>query len=369
MYGIYIHVPFCIRKCPYCDFYSVAAQEDRMRGYLDALSSQICSFPPVSADTVYLGGGTPSLLPPEAVRQILDLLCSHHRIAEEAEISMECNPASVTVETLRGYREAGVNRLSVGCQSFQPALLARLGRLHTAEDAVRTVLDAREAGFDNISVDLMLGIPDATPETTLRDAETAASLPVDHISAYILKICEGTPFADGVEGIPDDDTQAECYLTFCGYLEQQGFRQYEISNFTRGGKACRHNLKYWNCGQWLGFGPGAHMSNGEDRYSYPRSLSRFLNDYGMPVSGDPLRFFSHEGTVDAEEAVILGLRTDKGISLKEICGRFGWSPDERQRRFLDQCEKAGYVSQTEDRLCLTRAGFLVSNSILSELCP
>ena len=367
MYGIYLHVPFCVRKCPYCDFYSVASGAGRRAEFLRALGNQIASFPAVDADTVYFGGGTPSLLSPDEIAGVLSILRGHHRISKDAEVSMECNPATVTVQTLREYCGAGVNRISIGCQSFQPHLLKRLGRLHSDEEAVRTVTDAREAGFDNISIDLMLGIPDATPETTLADARAAVSLPVDHVSAYILKICEGTPFADGVPGIPDDDVQAECYLTFSSFLTENGFSQYEISNFARSGKECRHNRKYWSCGQWLGYGPAAHMSDGGNRYSYPRDLQRFIREYrDGPVSA-PLSSFRHEGVVDAEEMVMLGLRTSDGISLEAVRRRFGWELNASQNAFLTQCERGGLVRRQGDLLRLTREGFLVSNSVLSEL--
>ena len=367
MYGIYIHIPFCVRKCPYCDFYSVKIGPDLCSRYIAALKNEILSFDPVEADTVYFGGGTPSLLTPNEISDILDTLRMHNGIADDAEITMECNPASATPEQLKGFRDAGVNRLSIGCQSFRPELLSHLGRLHSADEAKQTVSDARSAGFGNISVDIMLGIPYATPETTKADAETALSLGVQHVSAYLLKICEGTPFADGVPGIPTDDVQADCYKVFCDTMKKNGMHHYEISNFAVPGYESRHNMKYWRCGQWLGLGPAAHMSDGTDRSSFPGDIRLFLECFGNGPVQDPIRFFRHEGHVDGDEYIIMGLRTDEGISKTVLKDVFGQELTAEQEIFLNQCEKHGLLNTDGDRVCLTQEGFLLSNSILSEL--
>ena len=367
MYRIYIHIPFCIRKCPYCDFYSVAKEPGLCSRFLTALKNEILSFDPVDADTIYFGGGTPSLLTPEEISDIITLLKMHNRITEDAEITMECNPATVTVNQLRGFRKAGVNRLSIGCQSFQPHLLSHLGRLHSAEEAKQTVSDAKAAGFDNISVDIMLGIPYATVETTEADAETALSLDVQHVSAYLLKICEGTPFADGVPGIPPDDVQADCYKVFCDTMKSGGMHQYEISNFAVPGYESRHNLKYWECGQWLGLGPAAHMSNGVFRASFPSSLRIFLDRFENSPSEDPIKYFKYEGHVDGDEYIIMGMRTDKGISRKLLKDRYDQVFTDEQETFIAQCVKHGLLEQGEDFIRFTENGCLLSNSILSEL--
>ena len=329
--------------------------------------TEILSFDPVDADTIYFGGGTPSLLSPKEISDIITLLKKHNRITEDAEITMECNPATVTVNQLRDFREAGVNRLSIGCQSFQPHLLSHLGRLHSAEEAKQTVFDAKTAGFDNISVDIMLGIPYATEETTKADAETVLSIGVQHVSAYLLKICEDTPFADGVPGIPPDDVQAECYKIFCSTVKAGGMHQYEISNFALPGYESRHNLKYWECGQWLGLGPAAHMSNGTFRASFPSSLRIFLDRFENGPSEDPVRFFKYEGHVDVDEYIIMGLRTDKGISRSTLKDSYNQVFTEEQETFIDQCVKHGLLEQRGDFIRLTEEGYLLSNSILSEL--
>ena len=367
LYGIYLHIPFCERKCPYCDFYSLPADDALRNRYVQALIHQIESFPRVDADTVYFGGGTPSLLTAAQMADIMAALHRCHTVAPDAEVSMECNPASATKQKLAAFRAAGINRLSLGCQSFQPQTLAALGRLHSAEEAMQTVYDAREAGFANISVDLMLGVPHQTPALARADAEAALSLGVDHISAYLLKIAEGTPFAKGVEGLPDEDTQAECYAAFCETIRAAGYRHYEISNFARPGFESRHNLKYWRCGKWLGLGPAAHMSDGTARYSARPDISRFLAAYADGPLPDPMALLQKEGDVDAEEYIIMALRTDEGLSQKTLAERFSTAFSAAQLQFLRRCETEGFLQLQDDRVRLTPEGWLLSNAILTEL--
>ena len=367
MYGIYIHIPFCIRKCPYCDFYSVTSSEDLRREYLLALRNQILSFSRVSADTVYLGGGTPSLLEPEEIAGLISLIRERFDLADGAEITMECNPATADTARFRGFLDAGINRLSLGCQSFHEETLRSLGRLHSADEAKAAVKDARSAGFSNISVDLMLGIPYETPFIAQQDALSAAELEVQHVSAYLLRICEGTPFADGVPGIPDDDVQAECYRRFCSVMDESGYRQYEISNFALDGHESRHNLKYWECGKWLGFGPGAHMSDSVRRHSFPPDIKGFIDAFRDGPVPDPLSLMRDEGTVDAEEYIITSLRTSSGLDTAVLSSRFGTLLTGDQMSFLEKCRGAGLAEISGGHIRLTRDGFLVSNSILSEL--
>ena len=367
VFGIYIHIPFCIRKCPYCDFYSVSVSKGLRQTYLSALKNQILSFDPVKADTIYFGGGTPSLLMPEEISEILDVIKSKNDISADAEISMECNPATVTKNSLRDFLSAGINRLSVGCQSFHGPCLEALGRLHSVQEAVQTVNDAYDAGFRNVSADIMLGIPFEDPQIAAEDASTAASLGLQHVSAYLLRICEGTPFADGVAGVPEDDVQAECYRAFCSVMDSCGYTQYEISNFARPGYESRHNLKYWQCASWLGLGPAAHSSIGGKRYSFPADLRNYISVFGSGPASDPLACLKEEGTVDAEEYIITSLRTSNGLDLQTLSDRFGSSFGEPELSFLRECEKAGLAEISPGRIRLTRDGFLVSNSIISEL--
>ncbi len=367
MYGIYVHVPFCLRKCPYCDFYSVREDGDLRQSYLGALLNQIRSFPSVSADTIYLGGGTPSLLEPEEIRSILETIREHHSVSADAEISMECNPATADREKLKGFLGAGINRLSVGCQSFDDHILKRLGRLHDSSQAKETLRLAREAGFKNVSADLMLAVPDQTPEIAAEDARTAVSLGVDHVSAYLLKICEGTPFAEGVEGVPDDDVSAACYEAFSEVLLSAGYERYEISNFARPGFESRHNLKYWDCGRWLGLGPAAHMSDGKRRYSSPPDLRSFIEAYKDGPVPDPLSLMCFEGEVDGEEYILTSLRTARGLDTERLWQEYGIRFSEEKQGFIRRLCDAGLASFDGRHLALTGSGFMVSNSILSEL--
>ncbi len=367
MYGIYIHVPFCVRKCPYCDFYSVKADGSLRQRYIEALLNQMRSFPSVDADTVYFGGGTPSLLEPEEIGRILSCAKERFRISPDAEITMECNPATADREKLKGFLEAGVNRLSVGCQSFDRHLLKRLGRLHGPAQAKEIISLAAEAGFSNISADIMLGVPDETPELAAEDARTAVSLGVKHVSAYLLRICEGTPFADGVAGVPDDDTSASCYEALAKVLADAGYVRYEISNFALPGFESRHNLKYWDCGQWLGLGPAAHMSDGRRRYSTPPDLGAFIGSYSSGPVEDPVSLMKFEGEVDAEEYIITSLRTAKGLDLERLERDYGVSLGPGKLGLISRLRDAGLALFDGRTLSLTGSGFLVSNSIISEL--
>lgn len=366
-YGIYIHIPFCIRKCPYCDFYSVKNDSNLSSAYVNALKNEIASFPTVEADTVYFGGGTPSLLSPDELHDILDTVKRCHFLDDNSEISMECNPATADLEKLTGFRTAGINRLSIGCQSFNDGILKRLGRLHDSAQAKETVSLAKKAGFGNISVDLMLAVPDQTPEDAVSDAATAAGLGVEHVSAYLLKICEGTPFAAGVAGIPDDDTAAECYLRFSDELMSRGYGRYEISNFSLPGRESRHNLKYWDCGRWLGLGPASHMSDGCTRHSMPADLMSFISIYGNGLVADPLSYMVYEGTVDGEEYIITSLRTASGLDRGYMKQRFGQCFDREQEELIRKLVRNGLALDDGNRVSLTGEGFLVSNSILSSL--
>ena len=369
MYGIYIHIPFCTQKCPYCDFYSVTHLDQWKGPFLRALHHQIASFAPVHADTIYFGGGTPSLLSPDDIASILEDLGHHHRLSSNCEISMECNPASLTPSGLSRLYAAGINRLSIGCQSFQPEGLKSLGRLHTAQEAIDTVWQAYDAGFRNISVDLMLGTPVSSVSTAIADAKEALSLPITHLSAYLLKLAPGTPFGDFPPELPPEESQAQAYEAFCSEMAHGGFVQYEISNYAKEGYACRHNLKYWQCGQWLGLGPAAHMSTGARRYSFPSDLSRYCQLFDNGPLPDPLAPMTLEGTVDAEEELIMSLRTTAGTSRTHLKTRWDYSFTSEQEQFLSQCRKEGFLTDDGDAFALTSQGFLLSNSILSELIP
>lgn len=370
--GLYIHIPFCKQKCVYCDFYSLAGSEVRMDAYTDALRTHLKAAAPSAAgysvDTVYFGGGTPSYLGPERLTAILDTVLKHYAVASGAEITLEANPDSAgDPAALRQLRSAGFNRISLGMQSADAAELAAIGRVHTPEQVRQAVEAARTAGFENLSLDLIYGLPGQTLERWAANLAAAAALSPEHLSCYGLKVEEGTPLFTRREEFvfPDDEAQAELYLYTVDTLSQAGYRQYEISNFARPGRESRHNLKYWTLGEYLGFGPGAHSDFRGRRFALDRSLDRYLTG-----SGDPASLFSEdEAPTPAERAgewLMLGLRTAAGLDPAEFEGRFhrrfdGFLP------FLRRCRQAGYAACEEGRWRLTPQGFLLSNQIIGGL--
>ena len=351
--GLYIHIPFCIKKCKYCDFYSACFFKSVYKEYFAALIREIRAWGEKTerpVDTVYIGGGTPSVMSED----IIPLLCAVREsflLSGDAEITTECNPAS-DVSFLKAAKSAGVNRLSIGVQSGDDGRLKALGRTHTAADAAFTVNAARQAGFDNISLDIMLALPESTVDSALFDAEFICSLSPEHVSAYILKIEPNTAFfalRDKLK-LPDDEQTARQYLAVCGYLRDRGYSHYEISNFARGGRESRHNLKYWRCEEYLGIGPSAHSFISGKRFYYPRDIKAFT------AGAEPLP----DGTGgEREERIMLGLRLDSGVPLEE----FGADVSVKAQKL----QKAGLLSISDGRISLTDEGMLVSNSVITEL--
>lgn len=353
--GLYIHVPFCASKCAYCDFYS-RVRRDQLPDYLTALYSEIESWrgKGVMADTLFLGGGTPSLLSPEQISE-LTALC-REVFSLEGEITMEANPDTVTSETLNGYRKAGVNRLSFGVQSAIDSELKLLGRKHTFAQAEQAVRDARAVGFDNLTLDLMLGIPGQTAQSLQTTLERVTALEPEHLSCYLLKIEEGTPFFKRhMETLcADEDETADFYLTVAHYLKERGYRHYEISNFALPGYESRHNLKYWRCQDYLGFGPAAHSCFNGKRFYHPADLAAYIAGR-TPVEDGP--------SGSAEERIMLALRLDEGISPDDL-------PDYDWNAFRKRCApylRAGLMEENGSAVRFTEEGFLLSNSLLAEI--
>jgi len=360
--GIYLHIPFCDGKCPYCDFYSMKADERRYDEYIRSLTERMYWFAgqtPRRADTLYIGGGTPSLLGGE---RISELICRSRALfgLEEAEITVECNPRSSNGAFFREIAAAGANRVSIGMQSASEEELLLLGRRHHAEDAAETVAAARQAGIDNISLDLMIGTPGQTTASLLRSADFCIAQGVKHISAYMLKIEEGTRFdrEDIIDRCPDGDETADMYEQLCKRLERNGFERYEISNFAVTGFESRHNLKYWHCEEYLGLGPAAHSFVNGRRLYYPRSIEKFMD------SSNPEPLFDCEGG-GFEEYVMLRLRLREGIDLQELQQQY---PDCGLNRTQQELlEKNGFLHNSNGRISLTTKGVLVSNEIISRL--
>lgn len=402
--GIYIHIPFCLRKCPYCDFYSIASHDERLRErFVKALVSEIEAAgkkygsrsektgklkpEPMTADTVYFGGGTPSLLEPGEIEKILYAVKENFMTERESEnsdgpvkpeISLECNPATATEEKLRAYRKAGINRLSIGAQSFDDDILKTLGRLHSAADTVRTVEEARRAGFDNISLDLMFAIPGQTEEMWEKTLRQALDLRTRHISFYSLEFMEGTAFSDRLEKGEITETSPEAdrkmYEKGLEILADAGFAQYEISNAAEGREyICRHNMKYWELEEYLGFGPSAHSyvtgpAGRGKRFANTADVKEYIE---ATEKGECHWDSFTENTLkdDVAEYVFTGLRKNEGISLKDFRRRFGldiwdfYAGDVKAD--FESFVQGGFADETGDNIKLTVRGMNISNRIMA----
>ena len=356
--GLYLHIPYCFSKCRYCDFYSAPGQRGVPRAYVDALLRELSRFAPdapLRPDTLYFGGGTPSLLDPADAARLI----AAAQPLPGAEVTLEANPETVTEDSLRAFREAGVNRISFGVQSARDSQLKTLGRPHTAKQARAAFAAARRAGFENISGDIMLALPHYTQAEFDETLELIEEGGATHISAYLLKIEPDSAFGrTPPEGLPTSDEAADFYLYAVEQLEHHGYRQYEISNFARPGYEGKHNLIYWDCGDYLGIGPAAHSCMGGKRFYYPAHTEAFLRDEAAPVM---------DGGCGAEDYLILQLRLRKGLNLDEYKKRYGRELSTAQRAFVQNCVKSGYASFDGRTLALTPAGLIVQNSILAEL--
>ena len=347
--GLYIHIPFCKAKCVYCDFYSLPHGEDRMDAYTDALCAHLTEAAPLAAshtvDTVYFGGGTPSYLGEKRLCKILKVIEKCYQVARDAEITLEANPDSAgDWKALRALRRCGFNRISLGMQSACDEELRTIGRVHTMEQVQQAVEAARKAKIQNLSLDLIYGLPHQTQERWMENLAAAVALNPEHLSCYGLKVEEGTPlFAmKDTAGLPGDEEQADMYLQTVEFLKQYGYEQYEISNFAKPGRESRHNLKYWKLQEYAGFGPGAHSDFGGVRYAYEKDLDAYI----AAAHGGQFRF--SENTVipprDRDvEWVMLGSRTVYGLDPKEYENRFRRRFDPIFLPFLQKCEAAGYA--------------------------
>jgi oxygen-independent coproporphyrinogen-3 oxidase len=381
--GIYVHVPFCARKCGYCDFYSVVGGEEAHEEFLDLVAREAVllarEFPAVArtpSDTVYLGGGTPTVTGAERLVRLLALLRDRFPLAEGAEISVEANPGTVSAEDLERLREGGFNRLSLGVQSFRPATLSALGRSHTVDDVRSTYRNARKANFASVGIDLIFGNPGQSPEDWGSDLDRAVTFLPDHVSAYALSPEPGTPvhaaIARGESSLPEDDDVARMYGAAREALAAAGYRHYEISNFSRPGRECRHNLKYWRREGYLGLGPSAHglLFPGEAapcgvRTANPPSLA----EYARRVR-EGLLPWADAATCDRGDAwkdfLVFGLRLAEGVSLAEGEGRYG-PPPEELREAAARLADSGSLLREGERLRLPERFWFVSNEVLRRL--
>ena len=370
--GIYVHIPFCASKCEYCDFYSLRDQpESVMDSYLDVVCRHIqetgALAPEYVVDTVYFGGGTPTHFGAEGLAEILTQIRRSFDVSDSAEITFEANPESVTDALLKRLRAEGFNRVSLGIQCDDDEILAKIGRPHTYEQAVNAYDRIRHFGFQNVSVDLMYGLPGQSLEAWQQTLENVLTLHPEHISCYGLKVEEGTPLYgyQAYADLADDDTQADMYLSAVEILKEHGYRQYEISNFARRGKVSRHNLKYWMGMEYIGFGPDASSDFAGKRYSYVRSLPEYIA--GIRNGGQIIRELNQIPTRErAGEYVMMRLRTIGGINRQEYESAF-LLPFDPLEKLLQMNEQHGLARFDNGRWHLTPRGFLVSNSIISDL--
>ena len=370
--GIYIHIPFCRSKCQYCDFYSTACPEKKlMHDYVRAVCAHIKETGPQApgyrVDTVYFGGGTPSILPPDALATILTAVRHSFDVSPKAEITFEANPDSVTTRLLWRLKSEGFNRVSLGIQSDDDDMLEKLGRPHTYEDAVNAAKRIRRAGYKNLSVDLMYGLPDQTLEDWQRTLTNVLQLSPDHISCYGLKVEPGTPLhaKQNTINLPDDDAQADMYLMAVEILKARGFRHYEISNFAKKDKASAHNLKYWTGGEYIGFGPDASSDFAGKRFVMVRDLNAYIDGIfsGGQVIADLQEIPPRER---AGEYLMMRLRTNIGISREEYEKQY-LLPFGPLEDILKVCKQRNFAILSDGRWRLSPEGMLLSNSILSDL--
>jgi oxygen-independent coproporphyrinogen-3 oxidase len=372
MSGLYIHIPFCLRKCPYCDFFSAedAIPADYSRLLCRHLELAASRQPQRNGlQTIFFGGGTPSLMPPARVAEVLERAADLFGIEAGAEISMEANPGTLTLDDLRGFRAAGINRLSLGVQSLNDTSLHCLGRIHDAQQARCACTLARRAGFDNLGLDLMFALPGATLDALEAEITAFVELEPDHLSCYGLTVEEGTPFhrtfSRGHLSLPDENDYASAFELLHARLTARGFSHYEISNYARPGFECRHNLRYWQRREYLGIGPGAHSFHAVDwgeRWSVPGDLERYRSR--LQQGADPaerIETFDRRGAM--AEMLYLGLRTAEGVSAGLFRERFG---DSIEALFPEAIQRCGSCLRRDgDRLHFTLQGWLLYDHLIS----
>lgn len=370
--GIYIHIPFCRKKCNYCAFLSGTSTETEREEYVEALLREIRirKGEMAQADTIYFGGGTPSLLTVDQIRRIIETVKENCTVSTDAEITLEANPATLTREKLEGYRRVGVNRLSMGVQSMNDARLRYLGRIHTAEDAVKEFRMARAAGFDNINLDLIFAVPGTHLSDAMEDLREVVELEPEHISFYSLQLEEGTPFfqqfeAGRLQEVPDDEDR-EIYHRGCHFLKEQGYEHYEISNFAKAGHTSRHNSKYWSMAEYVGLGLGASSYVGHCRMENLPDLKEYLE--AVRRGRKPFdTVYSNSERDDVAEAVFTGLRRREGICFQDILGnreKFFRYYSDAEAKIAEFC-RGGFLEVTDAGIHLTEQGIDISNQIMA----
>ena len=365
---LYLHIPFCIKKCDYCDFLSGPSTRTGQESYIYALLREIKAVSAVekrSVDTVFIGGGTPSVPECDVMEKLLQGLQENFHFSPNAEITIEANPGTLTSEYLALYRKYGINRISIGLQSPKDEELEVLGRIHNYRQFLESYQMAREAGFSNINVDMMFAIPGQSYEGWIENLRTVAELGPEHISAYSLIVEEGTPFSKRELELPDEDTEYRMYEDVAKVLGEYDYHQYEISNYAKENRECRHNEGYWQRKDYLGLGLGAASLIGNERFTNTRDMQEYLENSGVPERIRKDREVLTEKD-EMAEFMFLGLRMTEGVSKAEFQEYFGNAVEKIYGEVLEKYKRQGMLAEKENRIFLTRAGIHVSNVVMAD---
>jgi oxygen-independent coproporphyrinogen-3 oxidase len=371
--ALYVHIPFCEHKCIYCDFYSVITK-DNVDSFLAALKKEINYYSELHSQnrlitSIYFGGGTPSLMSPDYILQIIDLIKNRFDVSEDAEITLETNPGTIEQKRMKGFKEIGINRVSIGIQSFDESELKFLTRIHDKNTAINTVYKAAESGFESISIDLIFNLPKQTKEIWLENLNIAISLPISHISTYSLILERGTILnkmvLDGKVKLQDDDYDADLYESTINYITGKGFNQYEVSNFAKNGYECQHNNSYWHYKDYFGFGTSAHSFINGKRYWNYSSLKKYISEIelnNVAVAG----YEEIDNEQKLNEYVMLALRSN-GINLSEFVKLFGDEWLNSKKNYFNELENGRFLSQQKGTIKLTKSGYAVCDEIIKNL--
>lgn len=369
--GLYVHIPFCVKKCNYCDFLSAPATKQVQKSYLDTLKKEIMrkkdEWQEYEVDTIFIGGGTPTSVPYEELMQVIECIKTQYHLTKDCEISMECNPGSVSFEALKAYKGVGVNRLSIGLQTTENELLQSLGRIHTYEQFLDTFSMARKVGFDNVNIDIMSALPKQTQKGYEETLKKIVALEPEHISAYSLIVEEGTPFFDMYQQdllcLPSEEEERNMYYKTKEILEKAGYFRYEISNYAKNGYECRHNKRYWSRKEYLGLGLGASSFVKDTRYKNDDHLSSYMKEEGFLKQYEVEKLSEKDSM---EEFMFLGLRMIEGVSKLEFHQRFRKDIEEVYGEVIHQLKSQALIEEKKERICLTEYGIDVSNIVFAE---
>ena len=382
--GLYIHIPFCKKKCEYCDFVSYAGKESLVDSYMKWLKYEIKEVgegnrldyedgldKAINVETIYIGGGTPSVISANYIEEIMEVIKSNYNISENAEITIEVNPGTVDEDKLEKYRKSGINRLSIGLQATQDRLLEEIGRIHTFNEFINTYSAARVVGFKNINVDLMLGLPKQSIEDLEESLDKVIELKPEHISVYSLIIEEGTPFYKKVEegklDLPSDEIERKMYWMVKAKLEEAGYNHYEISNYAKKGFESKHNVSCWNQGEYIGFGVAAHSYTNDVRYSNIDNIKKYIENFEKNSEID--NFVFHEKLnleSKMKEFMLLGLRKIEGVNISDFKNKFGQNPIFLYRKELEKLTNEGLLEIDGNKIRLSNKGLDLANLVWEE---